>query len=85
MSLEEPIWRRQLHEAAQAAVPAGGTGYVALMRLVERYLSDGFDPLVQAIARGDLASARAILMRHYPGSLERQQAIEQMLRGELDG
>lgn len=85
MDLQEPIWRQQIREAAREACPRLEASQIILMRLIQEYLCDGFDPLVQAISRRDLETAREILVKHYPGSLERQEGIEHILRGSLDG
>jgi len=80
--IPEPAWRSKLYGKVESFVK--DPWQYRLAEVLDEYLRDGFDPLVQAIARGRLDEARAILHKHYPGSLERQEAIEQAMRGPLD-
>jgi len=85
MTLEEPPWRLQLRHALEQNLFPINPERQHLLGLVERYTCEYFDQLVQAVYRGDLNQAQAILVKHYPGSMARQEAIEQELRGPLDG
>jgi hypothetical protein len=86
MDIPEPVWRDQLRQQIKARTASVTlTSERTILRLVDEYLADYFDQLVQAIVRSDLPTARALLKKHYPGSVERQLQIEQMLRGSLDG
>ena len=86
MDLPEPSWRRALLADLAGSLqnpPVAGCRH-RLKEAVQEHLVDHFDSLVQAIVRGDLATARGILGKHYPGSLERQVTIESELLGRGD-
>jgi hypothetical protein len=86
MDLTEPRWRIELKAAiASFYLNPPGADKAKAWAVISRYTEEHFDQLVQAIVRGDLKMAGAILHNHYPGSLERQDQIERALRGALDG
>lgn len=82
MSLTEPKWRVAFRYAIEAA--RRGNNWRELEQAYEQWCVDGFDALVQALCRGRLHEAMDILNKRYPGSVERQRAIEASLRGRLD-
>jgi hypothetical protein len=82
MDIPEPRWRVELKAAVGSfLVNRPGADHTKAWEAVNAYTEDHFDQLVQAIARGELYQARAILKKHYPGSLERQDQIDQAMRG----
>jgi hypothetical protein len=82
MQLPEPQWRRLLAAAVHEAKTTAN--FRTLDALLAEFTVEHFDDLVQLVFRRQMGEAVLLLKKRYPGSIERQEKIEEELRGGLD-
>lgn len=82
MNLSEPAWRQDILAALSQAKAT--RNFRQLEALLQEHLTDSFDMLVQAIVRNPSPSVAAVLHKRYPGSVERQLEIENLMRADSD-